>query len=56
MYFLAVIGVDIETKVLRLLFYYIFILAGVLYINRLIILEVAVSAEVWPILKSRDEI
>ncbi len=34
MHFLAVIGVDIQTKALRLLFYYMPMLAGVLYINR----------------------
>ena len=56
MHFLAVMGVDSQTKTLRPSFYYTPILAGVLYINRLIMLEVAVPAEAWPMLKSRDEI
>jgi hypothetical protein len=56
MHFLAVMGVDTQTQALRSSFYYTPILAGVLYINRLIMLEVAVPAEAWPMLKSRDEI
>jgi hypothetical protein len=45
MHFIAIIGVDAHTKTLRLSFYYTKFLAVVLYINRLIILEVAVLAE-----------
>lgn len=56
MHFLAVMGVDTETKALRLSFYYTPILAGVLYINRLIMLEVTMPAKAWPMLKSRDKI
>lgn len=56
MHFLAVMGVDAQTNTFRRSFYYTPILAGVLYINRLILLEVAVPVESWPMLKSRDEI
>jgi hypothetical protein len=56
MHFLAVMGVDTATRALRPSFFYTPILAGVLYINRLIMLEVAVPVEAWPMLKSRDEI
>jgi hypothetical protein len=56
MHFLAVLGVDTHTRAFRSSFFYTPILAGVLYINRLIMLEVAVPAEAWPMLKSRDEI
>jgi hypothetical protein len=45
-YFLAVIGINIQTKTLRLLFGYTKFLAAVLYVNRLIMLEVAVPAEI----------
>jgi hypothetical protein len=55
-YFMAIIGVDIHTKTLRLSFYYTKFLAAVLYINRLIMLEVAVPAETWPMLQNRDDI
>jgi hypothetical protein len=53
---MAIIGVDAHTKTLQSLFYYTKFLAAVLYINRLIILEVAVPAEAWPMLQSRDDI
>lgn len=56
MHFLAVMGVNRETNTLRPSFDYTPMLAGVLYINRLIMLEVAVPAEAWPMLQSRDEI
>jgi hypothetical protein len=46
MHFMAIIGIDIYTKIFRLSFHYTKFLAVVLYINRLIILEVAVPAEV----------
>lgn len=45
MHFIAIISVDIYTKTLRLSFYYTKFLIAILYINRLIILEVAVLAE-----------
>ena len=50
MHFMAIMGVDVYTKTLRLSFYYTKFLAAVLYINRLIMLEVAVPAEAWPML------
>ena len=45
MYFIAIIGVDAYIKTLRLSFYYTKFLAIVLYINRLIILEVVILAK-----------
>jgi len=45
MHFMAIIGVDTYTKTLWLSFYYTKFLAAVLYINWLIMLEVAVLAE-----------
>lgn len=51
MHFLAVIGVDAQTKTLWSSFHYTKLLAVVLYINRLIMLEVAVPAKAWPILQ-----
>jgi hypothetical protein len=56
MHFLAVMGVDAHTKTLRSSFHYTKFLAAVLYINRLIMLEVAVPVEAWPMLQSRDDI
>ena len=56
MHFMAIMGVDAHTKTLRSSFHYTKFLAAVLYINRLIMLEVAVPAEAWPILQSRDDI
>jgi hypothetical protein len=53
---MAIMGIDIYTKILRLLFYYTKFLAAILYINWLIILEVTILAEVWLILLSRDDI
>jgi hypothetical protein len=47
MHFIAIIGVDAYIKTLRLLFYYTKFLVIVLYINRLIMLKVAVLAEAW---------
>jgi hypothetical protein len=46
MHFMAIMGVDAHMKTLRSSFHYTKFLAAVLYINRLIILEVAVPAEV----------
>lgn len=48
MHYLAVMGVDTESNTFRVSFFYTPILAGILYINRLIMLEVAVSIEGWP--------
>jgi hypothetical protein len=48
MHYLAVRGVDTQSKSLQPAFYYTPILAGMLWINRLIMLEVAVLLEVWP--------
>ena len=45
MHFLAIIGIDTQTKTLRSSFHYTKFLAAVLYINRLIMLEVAVPAQ-----------
>jgi hypothetical protein len=45
MHFMAIIGVDVYTKTLQLSFHYIKFLAAVLYINRLIMLKVAVPAK-----------
>jgi hypothetical protein len=44
-HFIAIIGIDTHTKTLWSSFYYIKFLAAVLYINQLIMLKVAVSAE-----------
>jgi len=48
MHYLAVRGVDEKSKTLRSLFFYTPILAGALWINRLIMLEVAILLEAWP--------
>jgi hypothetical protein len=50
MHFMAIIGVDAHIKTLQSSFHYTKFLAAVLYINRLIMLEVAVLAEAWPML------
>src|SRR6266516_3660163 len=50
MHYLAVRGVDEQAKAFRVAFFYTPILAAVLWINRLIILEVAVPLEAWPAL------
>src|SRR5450432_112779 len=47
MHYLAVRGVDEESQALRAAFFYTPILAGALWMNRLIILEVAVPLEPW---------
>ncbi len=56
MHFMAIIGINAYIKTLQLLFYYTKFLAAVLYINRLIILEVAVLAKAWPMLQSCNNI
>jgi hypothetical protein len=58
MHYLAVQGVDTQREVLQSAFYYTTILAGMLWINRLIMLEVAVPLEAWPVLglKSKAEV
>src|ERR1700710_335475 len=48
MHYLAVRGFDAESKSFRASFFYTPILAGVLWIARLILLEVAVPASPWP--------
>jgi hypothetical protein len=58
MHYLAVMGVDTQTNTFRVSYFYTPILAGVLYINRLIMLEIAVSIEGWPALDipAKDDI
>lgn len=51
MHYLAVRGIDEQSQSLRSAFFYTPILAGMLWINRLIMLEVAVPCEPWPELK-----
>lgn len=48
MHYLAVRGVDEHSKTFRAAFFYTPILAAALWINRLIMLEVAVPLEEWP--------
>jgi hypothetical protein len=48
MHYLAVRGIDVASRSLRSAFFYTPILAGMLWINRLIMLEVAVPREPWP--------
>jgi hypothetical protein len=48
MHYLAVRGVDEQSELLRPAFFYTPILAGMLWINRLIMLEVAIPLEPWP--------
>jgi hypothetical protein len=58
MHYLAVRGVDEKSKALRSPFFYTPILAGALWINRLIMLEVALPLEAWPSLglKSKAQV
>ncbi|KAH8745513.1 hypothetical protein BGZ57DRAFT_975038 [Hyaloscypha finlandica] len=51
MYFLAVIGVDSAAETLRHSFVYTPYLAGVLWVNRLLMLEYALPLRVWPVTK-----
>jgi hypothetical protein len=55
MHYLAVRGVDELTKKLRPSFCYTPILAGALWINRLIMLEVAIPLEAWPALELQSK-
>lgn len=48
MHYLAVRGIDVQAEGFRASFFYTPILAGVLWISRLIMLEVAVPMEAWP--------
>ena len=48
MHYLAVRGIDQRGQSLRSAFFYTPILAGMLWINRVIMLEVAVPSEPWP--------
>ena len=58
MHYLAVRGIDKEFKILRPAILYTGILAGMLWINRLLLLEIAVPLDPWPELelKSKNEI
>lgn len=58
MHYLAVRGVDEKNETLRAPFFYTGILAGALWINRLLMLEVAIPLEPWPRLdlKSRAQV
>jgi hypothetical protein len=58
MHYLAVQGVDKQSRTLKPSFHYTPILAGMLWVNWLIMLEVAVPLEAWPAvtLKSRAEV
>ena len=51
MHYLAVRGVDEISGTLQAPFFYTSILAGVLWINRLLMLEVAIPLEAWPSLE-----
>ncbi len=58
MHYLAVRGINKQGKTLRPALLYTRTLAGILWINRLMLLEVAVPLEPWPALrlKSKGEI
>ena len=55
MHYLAVRGIDEQSQSLRSAFFYTPILAGMLWINRLIMLEVAVPSEPWPELRLKSK-
>ena len=55
MHYLAVRGIDEQSQSLRAAFFYTPILAGMLWINRLIMLEVAVPSEAWPELRLKSK-
>jgi hypothetical protein len=55
MHYLAVRGIDSQSQLLRSAFFYTPILAGMLWINRLIMLEVAVPSEAWPVLRLQSK-
>lgn len=55
MHYLAVRGIDEHTQTLRSAFFYTPILAGILWMNRLIMLEVAVPSVAWPKLKLQSK-
>ena len=55
MHYLAVRGVDEKSKSFRAPFFYTGILAGALWINRLIMLEVAIPLEAWPKLELKSK-
>ena len=55
MHYLAVRGIDEQSKSLRSAFFYTPILAGMLWINRLIMLEVAVPLQPWPELRLKSK-
>jgi len=51
MYFLAIMGIDSAAEALRHSFVYTPYLAGVLWVNRLLILEYALPLRAWPVTK-----
>jgi hypothetical protein len=55
MHYLAVRGVDEQSQSLRSAFFYTPILAGMLWVNRLIMLEVAVPLQAWPALRLKSK-
>jgi hypothetical protein len=55
MHYLAIRGIDSQSQLLRSAFFYTPILAGMLWINRLIMLEVAVPSEAWPVLRLQSK-
>jgi len=56
MHYLAVRGIDVHTKGFRSSFFYTPILAGALWISRLVLLEIAIPLVAWPGLKSKCEV
>jgi hypothetical protein len=55
MHYLAVRRIDVQGESLQSAFFYTPILASMLWINRLIMLEVAVPSEPWPQLGLEDK-
>jgi hypothetical protein len=55
MYYLAVHRIDSQSQLLRSVFFYTPILASMLWINRLIMLEVAVPSKAWPVLRLQSK-
>lgn len=55
MHYLAVHGIDEKSGTLRAPFFYTGILAGALWINRLLMLEVAIPLEAWPSLELQSK-
>jgi hypothetical protein len=55
MHYLAVRRMDPQAQSFRAAIHYMPILAGMLWINRLIMLEVAVLLEAWPVLRLQSK-